>query len=89
MKYKIICSLKVPERYEKWIRVSFSMKEKSISTPPSVRNWTTTETANVGGDRMNPGIRILQLPSVNGLVGVWMNGYKSGQLLVPEMGNYP
>ena len=30
---------------------------------------------------MNPGIRILPLPSANGLLGGWMSGYRSGQLL--------
>ena len=28
----------------------------------------------IGGDRMNPGIRILPLPSANGLFGGWMSG---------------
>jgi hypothetical protein len=34
------------------------MKVKSLSTTPSAREWIISQTANVGGDRMNPGIRI-------------------------------
>ena len=41
---------------------------KPLPGPPSGREWAT------GGDRMNPGIRILPLPSSNGLLGGRMNG---------------
>ena len=44
--------------------------------------------ANVGEDRINPGIRILPLTSANGLLGGGMSGQKSGQLLVLRMENY-
>ena len=47
------------------------------------------KTNNRGGERMNPGIRILPLPSANDLLGVRMNHYTSGQLLVHRMENYP
>ena len=56
------CSLKVPGRYDKCLRVSSSVKEKSLPAPYSGREWATSYTVNVGGDRMNPGIRILPLP---------------------------
>jgi hypothetical protein len=52
-------SLKVPEMYEKCLSVSSSVKGKSLP--------------NIGGERMNPGIRILPLPSANGLPGGQMN----------------
>ena len=58
------CSLKVPERYEGCLRVSSSVKEKSLSTPPSGGEW-----ANVGRDRMNLGIRVFPIQSSNGLLG--------------------
>ena len=38
---------------------------------------------------MNPGIRILPLPSVNSLLGGLMSEERPGQLLVLRMGNYP
>ena len=48
--------------------MTISVKGKSLSTPPSGREWTMSQTTNVGGDRMNPGIRILPLPSANDLL---------------------
>ena len=65
--------LKVPERYEKCLWVSFSVKGKPLP-PPSGREWATSWTANLGGGRMNPGIRILPLPSSNGRNGGRMRG---------------
>ena len=38
---------------------------------------------------MNPGIRILPLPSANGLLRGRMSGYRSEKLLDLRMGNYP
>ena len=55
-------SLKVPERYEKSLRLSSSVKEN-----PYI-HFLTGETANVGGDRMNPGIKILLVPSATDLL---------------------
>jgi hypothetical protein len=63
-----MCSLKVPERFAKCLRVSSSVKGKSVFTSPSGREWAKCQTANVGGDCMNPGIRILPLSSDNGLL---------------------
>ena len=40
---------------------------KSLLTPPIGREWATSNMANICGDRMNPGIKILSLPSANGL----------------------
>ena len=48
-----------------------------------------SQTVNAGEDRLNFGIRILPLPSANGLFGEWMSGQRSGQFLVLRMGNYP
>ena len=42
-------------------------KLKTSNTPPSGQEWATSERANVGGDPMNPGIKILPLPSANDL----------------------
>jgi hypothetical protein len=39
-----------------------------LPTPPSGREWETSKTDKVGGNRMNSGIRILPLPSANGLL---------------------
>ena len=47
---------------------------KPLPTPPNGRQWTTSETANVGGNRMNPGVGILPLPSANGYLGWRMSG---------------
>ena len=69
-------SLKVPERYQKCLRVSFSVKGNPLSAPPSGRDWATNQKANIGGDRKNPGIRILPLPRANSLLG----GRLSGQI---------
>ena len=64
-------------------------ERKILPPPPSGREQTTSQTANIGGDRMNPGIRILPQPRANGLPGGRMSGQKLGQLLVLRMGNYP
>ena len=40
--------------------------------------------ANIGGNLMNPWLRILRLPITNGLLGCWMSGQRSGQF--PEDG---
>ena len=72
--------LKVPERYEKCLRVSFPAQGKSLSTLPSGRQQATRQTANVGGNRVNPSIRILPLPSTNGLLCGRMSGQRSGQV---------
>jgi hypothetical protein len=45
------------------------MKAKPLPVLPSGRAWAMSWMANVGEDRMNPGIRILPLPSANGLPG--------------------
>ena len=57
---------KVPVRHEKCLQASSSVKRKSLSTLTSGRDCTKSYTANVGGDRINPEIRILHLPNVNG-----------------------
>ena len=46
----------------------------SLPTLPSGRKQPTSLTANAGGDQMNPGIRILPLPRVNGLPAERMSG---------------
>ena len=81
-------SLKVPERREKCLQISFRMKGKFQSTP-SGREWTTAQTTNIGGDRMYPGINILSLPNSNSFLGGRKSGWKSGQLPVLRMENYP
>ena len=65
---------KIPERYEKCFLVSSSLKGNYLPAPPSGRECATSYTANVGGDLMNPGIRILPLPSANGLLEWPMSG---------------
>ena len=67
------CYLIVLTRYEKYLWVSSSVKEKSLSTPPTEREWATSQMVNIGGNQINPGIRILPLPSANGLLGRWMS----------------
>ena len=47
---------------------------KILPASASGGEWATSYTANVGGDRMDPGIRILFLPSANGLLGGRMSG---------------
>jgi hypothetical protein len=65
-------SLKVPGGYERCLQISSSVKGKCLSTPPSSREWATSQTANVQVDRTNPGITIHPLPSVNSLLrGQW------------------
>jgi hypothetical protein len=61
-------SLKVPERYEKYLWVSSSVKEKLLPRPPCGREWAMSLTANVIGNRINPRIRILPLSSANSLL---------------------
>ena len=46
--------LKVPERHEKCLRGSSSIKGKLLPTPPSGREWATSQTANVEGDGRIP-----------------------------------
>ena len=54
---------KVPERYEKLLQVSSSVKGKSLSILPSRREWGMSSMANIGRDRVNPRIRVLyQVP---------------------------
>jgi hypothetical protein len=65
------CSLKIPERYEKCLRVSSSVMGKFLSTSPRGGGGgerVTSQTANVGRGRMSPGIKILPLPGANGLL---------------------
>jgi hypothetical protein len=50
------------------------VKEKSLSALLSGKEWATSYTANIGGNQMNPGTRILPLPSVNVLLGGQMSG---------------
>ena len=33
--------LKVPDSYEKYLRISYSVKGKPLPTPPSGREWAT------------------------------------------------
>ena len=47
---------------------------KPLPAPPSGREWATSQTANVGVDRLNPGIKVLALQSVHGLLRRWMSG---------------
>ena len=63
-------TLKVPERYDKCLRVSSSMKGKHLSTPPSGREWTMSQMAYVRGDGMNPGIRLMAFSEADGRVEV-------------------
>ena len=79
---------KLQERYEKSLPVSSSVKGKPLPTPPSGIEWATSQMANVR-DRMDPGIRILPLPSANSLPGGRMSGQRSRKLLVLRMGHYP
>ena len=60
---------------------------KFLSKPPSGRVGNVIE-ANDRGDRINPGIRILPLPSNNDLLGGRMSGLRSEKLLIFRMGNY-
>ena len=60
---------------------------KTLPTPSSGKKWATSYKANVEGDRMNPGIRILPLPSANDLPGGRMSGQRSGLLFVLKIGN--
>ena len=64
--------LKVPDWYEKCFRIS--NEGKSLSTPPSGKEWATSKTTNVEEERVNSGIRFLPLPSANGLLGARMRG---------------
>ena len=52
----IICfnSPKVPERWEVPSGLILS-ERKHLPAPPSGREWATSYTANLGGDRMSPG----------------------------------
>jgi hypothetical protein len=38
---------------------------------------------------MNPGIKVLRLPSENCFLGGGMRGERSGKLLAHRIGNYP
>jgi len=57
------------------------------TTPPRGREWENSQTANAGGGRTNPGIRILPLPRVNGLLGGRMSGCISRRR-IHRMENY-
>jgi hypothetical protein len=37
-----LLNLKVPERYEKFLRVSSSVKGKPVPAPPNGREWATS-----------------------------------------------
>jgi hypothetical protein len=50
------------------------LNEGKLPTPPSRSEWTMSWMANIGGNQMNPGIRIPPLPSANGLLGGRMSG---------------
>ena len=55
--------LKVPESYEKYLRVISSVKGKSLSISPRRREWATSQTANVEGHKDS------SLPNSNDLIG--------------------
>ena len=65
------------------------LSEGTIPSPPSGRDWATSYTANVEGDRMNPGVRFLPLPSANYLIKGRMSGLRSGEIPILRKGNYP
>ena len=48
--------------------------KKFLTKPPGGGYGATFYMANVGWDRMNPGIRILSQPRANGLLGGRMSG---------------
>jgi hypothetical protein len=52
--------------------VSYSVKGKSLPAPSSVREWVTSQRANIGEGQMNP--KIVPLLSANGLLGRQMSG---------------
>ena len=79
-------SKSIPKRYEKCLWASSSVNRKSLLTPPSGREWTKSYSTNVGGDQINPGIKILSLPSNNGLFGWRMSEY---QMLQWTLDNEP
>jgi hypothetical protein len=60
---------------------------KTIYIPFIGQERASSDTANVG-NLMNPGIRILPLPSAKGLLGKRMSGLRSGKPLVFRMRNY-
>jgi hypothetical protein len=41
-------SLKIPESYEKCLRISSSVKRNPLPAPPSGTEWAKSYTANVG-----------------------------------------
>ena len=49
----------------------------------------TVDNVADGRDRTNPGFRILPLLSANGNLQRRTSGYRSGQILVLRLGNYP
>ena len=61
--------------------VSSSVKVKYLHLLAR-RELTISQIANVMGDRMNEGVRILPLPSFNGLLGRRMSGQRSAQLVL-------
>ena len=76
---------RLPKRYEKCLPIS--VKGKSLSTRFNGREWVTKYTANLGRYQMNPGIRILPLPSANEFLGGRTSGQRSRQLVLggPKM----
>ena len=58
-------SLKLLRRYEKCIRVSSVLQGKFLPTPPSGRVWAPLYSTKLGGNRTNPGIKIIPLPRAN------------------------
>ena len=70
-KYSFTHSLKAMERYEKYRQVSSTQKRTSLPTHRE-QDWATQLTVDVEDGGTNSQIRILPLPSANGLFGRWM-----------------
>jgi hypothetical protein len=64
-------SINVPEGYEKCFRVSSSVKGKYVHL---LAGESGLRRRQLGGGRMNPGIRIVPLSSTNGFLGGRMSG---------------
>ena len=78
MKYEPVCEVDRPiYKYNskgECLGVSSSIKGRSLPSPPSGREWSMQWMTYVGGDLMNPGIRILLLPSTDDPLGKQMGG---------------
>ena len=82
----VVHSLKVLDRYDRYLRVLSTVKGKSLLTHPRGREWAMSLTINVGVDRMNPSTKFRVISEGDERVEVRETSYFSGFCCLTDSG---